>query len=60
MIAKSDAFNLLMSFFTFIQTQFNSNIQIVRSDNGKEFTSLTNFFVTKGIEFQRSCVYTPQ
>ncbi|KAG5516925.1 hypothetical protein RHGRI_037606 [Rhododendron griersonianum] len=57
---KSDASSLLKSFFTFVHNQFNAHIKIFRSDNGSEFLSLQSFFITKGIEFQTSCVSTPQ
>jgi transposase InsO family protein len=57
---KSDASSLLKSFFTFVHNQFNAHIKIFRSDNGSEFLSLQSFFITKGVEFQTSCVSTPQ
>jgi hypothetical protein len=60
MSSKSDTQPLLKSFFLFVRTQFNVNIKIIRTDNGSEFLSMKDFFLNNGVEFQRSCVYTPQ
>ena len=57
---KSEVHHLLMNFVEFVQTQFHTTIKIVRSDNRIEFLSLQPFFTFCGIEFQRTCVYTPQ
>ena len=45
-----------------IQTQFQAKIQILRTDNGREFfnTSLSQFLSHHGIIHQSSCVYTLQ
>ena len=45
-----------------VQNQFNENIRIFRSDNGREYFSnaLAQFFLEKGIIQQSSCVATPQ
>lgn len=42
-----------------VETQFNSKVKIVHSDNGPEF-KLENFYALKGIVHQSSCVNTPQ
>ncbi|KAM2312222.1 hypothetical protein ACFXTH_022651 [Malus domestica] len=42
-----------------IETQFNTRVQIIRSDNGPEF-KLEQFYALKGIIHQSSCVNTPQ
>ena len=60
MSSKSDTQPLLKSFFLFVRTKFNVNIKIIRTDNGSEFLSMKDFFLNNGVEFQRSCVYTPQ
>ena len=52
--------NLLESFITFAQNQFQAYIKIIRVEHGLEFISMRNFFLKKGIECQRTCVYTPQ
>ena len=46
-------------FVVFVQTQFETTIKIIRSDNGTDFF-MTNFFVNKGIVHQTSYVNTPQ
>jgi len=49
----------LENFVTFVQTQFETTVKTIRSDNGFEFF-MTNFFANKGIVYQTSCVNTPQ
>nr|KYP43958.1 Retrovirus-related Pol polyprotein from transposon TNT 1-94 [Cajanus cajan] len=56
---KSETVKTLKNFVVFVQTQFETTIKIIRSDNGTEFF-MTNFFVNKGIMHQTSCVNTPQ
>jgi len=60
--AKSNAFLILKSFTTFIQTQFHTSVKIIRSDNGMEFydTFATAFYASCGIIHQTSCTGTPQ
>jgi hypothetical protein len=57
---KSDVAPLIKSFVNFLPNQFNTQIKFLRSDNGNEFLSLRSFLISKGIEFQSSCVSTPQ
>ena len=57
---KSETQTLLTSFFSFVKTQFNSNIKAIRVDNGGEFASLKYFFSTHGVIYQHTCTYTPQ
>ncbi|KAJ9539426.1 hypothetical protein OSB04_032159 [Centaurea solstitialis] len=49
-------------FYAMIQTQFQKNIQIFRSDNGGEFvnTHMKQFFQSKGIIHQTTCPHTPE
>ena len=44
-----------------IQTKFQSQIQMLRIDNGTEYfnTILGDYFQSHGIVHQRSCVDTP-
>jgi len=56
---KSEVVKVLEHFVIFVQTQFETTIKIIRSDNGIEFV-MTNFFVSKVIIHQTSCVNTPQ
>jgi hypothetical protein len=59
MKSKSETRSLLVSFITMIQTQFHALIKHIRSDNGQEF-SMPDFYASKGIIHQHSCVKTPQ
>jgi transposase InsO family protein len=45
-----------------VQTQFNTKIKVVRSDNGGEYMSsdLGMFFREQGVLHQTTCVDTPQ
>ncbi|KAM1740735.1 hypothetical protein ACFX12_010944 [Malus domestica] len=56
---KSDTKDILVGFIQMIETQFNTRVQIIRSDNGPEF-KLEQFYALKGIIHQFSCVNTPQ
>jgi hypothetical protein len=56
---KSQTRFLIKSFFLLVETQFNSKIKCLRSNNGNEF-NMTNFFSSKGIIHQLTCVGTPQ
>jgi len=62
MSTKSNAFPLLKSFVAYVETQFHVSVQSVRSDNGLEFqdTAALQFFASKGILHQKSCVDTSQ
>lgn len=42
-----------------IETQYNLSPKIIRSDDGPEFF-LSDFYASKGIIHQKSCVRTPQ
>ena len=41
---KDEAQSILKHFFSYVFTQFASQIKIFRSDNGGEFLSLRTFF----------------
>ncbi|XP_019150296.1 PREDICTED: uncharacterized protein LOC109147102 [Ipomoea nil] len=56
---KSEVRQIIQCFYELIKTQFGKVIICVRSDNGKEFL-MENFYQTRGIIHQTSCVYTPQ
>jgi len=59
---KSNAKQVFKKFYTMVQTQFQTQIQIFRSDNRKEYFNsiLGNFFDEKDIVHQNSCNNTPQ
>ncbi|GAA0140999.1 hypothetical protein LIER_02242 [Lithospermum erythrorhizon] len=60
--SKSNAFPILKAFIIFVQTQFHTNVQTIRSDNELEFCShyATQFYAEQGIVHHTSCQYTPQ
>ncbi|RVW37445.1 Retrovirus-related Pol polyprotein from transposon TNT 1-94 [Vitis vinifera] len=51
-----------MRFLALIETQFSTNIKVLRSDSGREYMSneFQNFLQSKWIISQRSCPSTPQ
>jgi len=59
MVTKSQTQHLLTSFINLVETQFNTKVKTLRSDNGIEFQML-EFYQSKGIMHQLSCVETSQ
>lgn len=59
MKTKAEVQTLLPQFCKMIETQFETHVKKVRSDNGPEFF-LTQFYSSQGIIHQRVCVETPQ
>ena len=59
MKAKSKVRPLIISFYNIINTQFQTPIKSIRTDNALEF-NMNDFYTSKGIIHQQSCVYTPQ
>lgn len=55
----SETRKCIESFYNMIETQFKEKIKLLRSDIGVKF-QMRDFFNTKGIIHQRSCVETPQ
>ena len=49
----------IQAFFNLVETQFNTRIKTLRSDNGFEF-NMDSFYKSKGVIHQLSCVETPQ
>ncbi|XP_042988400.1 uncharacterized protein LOC122316031 isoform X3 [Carya illinoinensis] len=62
MKARSELFSIFKVFRKEIKTQFRQKVQILRSDNAKEYqsNSFTTYLSNKGIVHQTSCSYTPQ
>lgn len=50
----------LMQFITYLDNQFKTFVKCLRTDNGTEFLTLSDFLLSKGITHQKSCVETPQ
>lgn len=59
---KHHVFRIFQSFYSYVETQFKTKIQIIRSDNGTEFLnqSFSQFTQARSIIHQTSCPYTPQ
>jgi len=55
---KSQVDRFWKFFVTFVQTQIETIIKIIRNDNEAEFF-MTTFFANKEIVYQTSCVNTP-
>lgn len=56
---KYDTRSCLMAFYSLIETQFQTKIKAIISDNGIEF-QMKDIFQAKGIIHQKSCVEIPQ
>jgi len=56
---KGDVHIHVQNFVSLIENQFHLSIKCIRSDNGPEFLQ-KDFFASKGILHQTSCIYTPQ
>ena len=61
MKTQAGLFSIFQKFHTKVQTQFNTSICILRSNNVKEYLSgpLSSFLSSHGILNQSSCAYTP-
>ena len=59
---KSDAEKTFKNFYTMIQNQFQAKIQVLRTDNGREYfnTILGSYLLEYGIIHQSSFVDSPQ
>ena len=59
---KSEIQFIIPQFYKMVEIQFQSQIQILRTNNGREYlcSVLDNFLKEKGIVHQSSCTYTPQ
>ena len=62
MLDKSEPSMLFQNFVMFVKNQFGKNAKVIRSDNGKEFTSppTRQFYCDKTTIHQTSCMGTPQ
>ena len=55
---KYDGIGALQQFCAMIETQFDSKIKVIRSDNGKKF-AMKDFYSKVGIIHQKTCVEIP-
>ena len=60
LVAKSEVQKVVERFCKYTEKQFGKSVQMVRSDNGLEFMSLSTLFADNEIIHQTTCVYTPQ
>ncbi|KAM1503397.1 hypothetical protein ACFXTO_028641 [Malus domestica] len=62
MKSKSEVQTIFKDFHMHVKTQFQSDIKVLRSDNGTEFLSnkMLQYISSQGIIHQTSCVGTPQ
>ena len=62
MKTRAKLFSIFQKFHAKIRTQFNTSIHILRSDNAKEYFSMSfsSSMSSHGIFHQSSCAYTPQ
>jgi len=56
---KFVACKYIMDFVNYTETQFDTKLKSIRTDNGLEFC-MTNFYALKGIIHQTTCVETPE
>ena len=59
MHTKTETHKNITDFIAYIETQFNSKVKIIRTNNGSEFF-MHDFFALKGIIHQTTCVETPK
>ena len=59
MRTKSEVRTHVTSFISYVENHFQTTVKIIRSDNGAEF-AMTNFFSSKGIIHQKTCIETPE
>ncbi|CAB0037468.1 unnamed protein product [Trichogramma brassicae] len=59
---KSDCFEALKTYVLSVNTRFNRNVKVIRSDNGTEYTNanVNNFLKNLGTELTTSAPYSPQ
>ena len=59
---KDECATVICSFFSYIKTQFRTNVKQVRTDNAKDLCegALLQVYHAKGIHHQRSCTQTSQ
>jgi len=56
---KYDTRNHVINFVNLVENQFETKVKVIRSDNVHEF-KMHDFFNSKGIIYQISCVETPK
>ncbi|KAL2325560.1 hypothetical protein Fmac_024618 [Flemingia macrophylla] len=59
MTNKAETRTHVINFIQHVETQFEKHVKAIRTDNGLEF-SMTQFFESKGIIHQTTCIETPE
>ena len=59
---KTEVLSVFKHFKSMVETQFNSKLKVLRTDNGSEYinTEFKSFCSTSGILHQSSCPHTPE
>lgn len=59
---KQHVTHSLQEFYAYVQTQFNTHVKCIITDNGGEFLNaeLSSFLAKNGVIHQTTCPYTPQ
>ena len=59
---KSQTVSLLKKLHAMVQNQFHTNIQVLKTDNARDYfnSTLSDYFFSSGIVHQSSCNTTPQ
>jgi hypothetical protein len=62
MKTKQDVCSLFKQFYSMVDTQYKTSIQVLRIDNGREFVNheMKQFLHGQGIIHQTTCLYSPQ
>ena len=57
---KSDTYDTLANFFSYVTTQFGATVKAVQCDNGRKFdnSNARTFFLACGTHLRMSCPYT--
>jgi len=56
---KYEVCNHILKFIAYVENQFQTTVQTIRTDNGVQF-SMKDCFSSKGIIHQTTCVETPK
>ena len=59
MHTKFETRKIIINFITYVETQFDSQVKTIRSDNGAEFL-MHDLYARKGIIHQTTCIETPE
>ncbi|TXG46646.1 hypothetical protein EZV62_027855 [Acer yangbiense] len=55
---KSEAFNVFVQFHKMVELQFNTKLQCLQTDMGKEFLPILTYLKSLGVNYRLSCPYS--